>query len=103
MWQDINKPTKIFSGTAATINVPVGSVLLHLRAIGAGTIAGIPDGQGGSLTLTTTAAGWLEYDPCHLNVKFQAPAGATLGATWSVVFSGTSSFILEVMNPNGGF
>ena len=102
MWYEITKPTKIFAGTSGTVNVPVGSVLLHLRILG-GSVIGIPDGQGNSITLTGGAAGWLEYDPWHLNVKFQQANDTSPAATWAVVFSGTSSYVLEVMNPQGGF
>ncbi len=101
--KDLTQPIKAFAGTSGTVNVPQGSVLLYLTAVGNGTIAGVPDGQGGSLTVTIpNTSQWFVYDSPSLNMKFAAPNSPAQGP-WAVVFTGTTSYYMEVMNPHGGF
>jgi hypothetical protein len=99
----MNWPTKIFAGTSGNINVPQGSVLLHLKAVATsgGSIIGVPDAQGGSATVTVpTGSQWWTMDPGHMGIIFRSRNNPGQGL-WLVVFSSTNSYFLEVANPQG--
>jgi hypothetical protein len=93
MWHEIVGPLKRFSGTSGTIAAKSGWIILNLQAgtdSGGGTVAGIPDGQGGSITLTLPASSnGYNIDPKHL--------GIVMAADGNIVFSGTTTYYLEVM------
>jgi len=93
MWHEIVGPLKRFSGTSGTIAAKKGWIILNLQAgtdSGGGTVAGIPDGQGGSITLTLPASSnGYNIDPKHL--------GIVMAADGNIVFSGTTTYYLEVM------
>ncbi len=98
---NITQPTKIYTGVSGTVNVPKGCVLLYLTATGNGSIIGMPDGQGGSNTVTIpNTSQWFLYDAPGLGTIFNPGPSAS---TWAITFSGTTSYLMEVMNPAGGF
>jgi hypothetical protein len=100
----ITQPIKAFTGTAGSVNVPRGSVLVYLTATGNGSIIGIPDGQGNSLTLTIpNTSQWFIYDSPSLALKFSSNSSPNQADPWVVVFSGTTAYYMEIMNPSGGF
>jgi hypothetical protein len=91
MWQEITGPVKRFAGTTGTVTVPKGASILHIVFAG-GSCAGFPDGQGGVITITGTSGSGFDYDPDYVS---PIPSGATL------TFSGTSTYFVDVMSPNG--
>ncbi len=96
----ITQPTKIFAGVSGLVNVPANCVLLYLTATGNGTIGGFPDGQGNQVTITIpNTSQWFLYQASSLNIICK-PAN---GNIWTFNFSGTTSYMFEVMNPAGGF
>ncbi len=97
----ITQPTKIYAGVSGAVNVPAGCVLLYLTATGNGTIGGFPDGQGNQVTITIpNTSQWFLYQASSLNIIFKPAAGSNI---WTINFSGTTSYLFEVMNPAGGF
>ncbi len=100
-WEKVVFPTKIYTGANGTVNIPQGSILLHLAAVGNGSVIGVPDGQGNSVTIPIpNTTQWFTFDPNHMNCVFRA-ANSPAQGPWAIVFSGTTSYFLEVANPQG--
>lgn len=97
MWQGITGPLKRFTGTATTVALKKGSIILNLQATAqtnGGSVSGIPDGQGGFITVTLTKGdNGINIDPKHL--------GIVMTADGNIVFTGTDYFWLEVMCKDG--
>ena len=93
------QPVKLFAGVSGTVTVPSGSVVLAIRAIGNGSIQGVPDGQGGAVTITIpNASQWFEYTPGSWNIRC-INAG---GLNWTFNFVGTTAYMIEIGNSGGG-
>ena len=97
MWFEIKDPIKRFAGTSGTVALPAGAIILNLQAgtdSGGGTVAGIPDGQGGTITLTLPASSnGYNLDPKHLGIVMQVAGNIT--------FTGTTTYYLEVASKAG--
>ena len=74
------------------ITIPKGSVIVKLIFQG-GTCTGMPDGQGGNVTLTSPSNNAFYYDPtCE-----QTVASADLVLT----FGGSTMYFVEIQNKDG--
>ncbi len=95
MWQELG-PVYRVSGTSGTATLDVGSRIIKILAhsAGGGSFT-MPDGKGGTLTITLPASdNWFVYDPKHLSTVMKS--------TDSIVFTGTGSYVIECSNPIGG-
>jgi hypothetical protein len=91
-WQGIAGPVKRFSGTSGSITIPKGSMILHFVFQG-GTCTGVPDGVGGSLTLTSPSNAPFYYDPMHL--------ACVTPSDLLITFGGTTMYFVEIQNKVG--
>lgn len=88
-WRDLAGPTKRYAGTTSgSVAIPKGASVIYLEFSG-GTVTGFPDGQGGTLTLTSPTTGPFTYIPMHVQ---------NLDAA-TVTFSSTTQWFMELYIP----
>ncbi len=90
-WRDLAGPTKRYAGTTGSVVVPKGASIVYLEFSG-GTVTGFPDGNGGTITLTSPTTGPFTYIPMHAN-GHDGDGGVT------VTFSATTQYFMEVYIP----
>lgn len=89
-WHGLAGPTKRYSGsTSGSVAVPKGASVVYLEFTG-GTVTGFPDGQGGTITITSPTTGPFVYIPAHVQ-------GLDGGVT--MTFSSTTQWFLELYIP----
>lgn len=89
-----------YSGsTTASYSIKKGTILTNLQALplaGGGSVAGIPDGHGGSITMTLPdGSNGFNLDPKHVNIVFAADTTLT--------FTSCSTYYFEIINKDGNW
>lgn len=90
---------KLFAGTAGTPTIPAGAIIRRIVVVGAGgaTVA-MPDGSGGTVTIPVPAAyPHIVFDDGELVAT--TPMIRSAGS--DVVFTSTTSYVVEVYIPSG--
>lgn len=88
---------KYRSGTNGTETFVTGTRILQVHAIGAGSIAMPAKGSPTDpVTITTLAASWFRLDEHHVDHVLNGT-----GAALQLVFSGTSAYFVEYIEPAG--
>lgn len=95
MWQELPGKTKRFAGTSGTVTVPKGCCILRAtcHSSGAATVT-LPDGNGGDVTIPVASTGF-SYEPEHLLCQ--------VAADYSIVFTGTDGYFVEIYSSRGLF
>ena len=100
-WQGLNRRVARFAGVSGTVAVQPGTVLLRLRAEGAGGTIAMPDGKGGVLTVTIPPSGVFEDVSYEHELSVFGGPGQAAGLN-QLVFTGTTSYFVEVKPPPQG-
>lgn len=90
MWHDLRSPVFRVGGNNTTPALPPGAQIIHIWS-GPGAVT-MPDGKGGTTTVTVPAGTTWTYDAMHLNF--------TLKSGDALVFTG--QFFVEYAEPVGG-
>ena len=93
-WQGVARVVARRSGTAATETFTKGSAILKINVAG-GSVT-MPDGKGGTITLTVPV-NWNYQADSQLDFVMQGS-----GAQLQLVFSGSTSYFVEYAVPAGG-
>lgn len=96
MWHELTGRTVRLAGVSGTPTIPKGAAIINLQALPGGTAGSVtlPDGQGGTTTVTLPAnSNGFNFDPKHTNC-------VTTSAN-QIVFTGTTSYFVEFMYTSG--
>lgn len=90
MWNDLGGVVRRSAGTAGTLTLSNGGKItfLYVHGTSAGTVA-IPNGMGGTTSITVIAGTSITWNVMHLNMIVAAGSAIT--------FTGTDSYIVEWM------